>query len=205
MYFYIFLSTTVVCPAVLIVPEERRNFFTLVVTTLQDMLLKITLPFIFLRHHQSAKHIQTGKATSKIIAFIPSARTVVVFLSTRCRIIYRAAATFISRVGQFIICAVASSKKSRNNGINKMALCKMYIIISAVMGTIITATCSLAEFLAIKPVFFRNLSLEIIFSFAVYNFAAFRFKMIEVSLMNTVTGIIEKIKFTLNPSADNEN
>ncbi len=237
--------------------NRGRTFPELVVTILQTMVLKMSLPLFAKLQDQPAELLETVKKTNKIVAFISFPllvlllikaedltiflftekwRSSIIFLQLFCvvkllepfisihrelilaqglsklllklfiilslgeiilvffiikyGIIYLVAATFISRVSQYITYTVINSKRLGNTWINELGWYTPYVLITGLMALVIVSIDFGLAHLGIKIPLIIKLPAELIFGVVIYGFLAFRFKVTEVTLMNSVLNMI---------------
>ena len=158
--------------------------------------VKLIEPFISI-HRELILAQGLAKLLFKIFIILSVVEMSLIFLVIRYGIIYLVAATFVSRVGQYLTYTVINSKRLGNVWTKELGWYKPYVMLTIFMAIIVI----LSEYMIIYsginiPLIFK-LPLQLALGLITYIFLAFKFKVDEISLINTVISMAtQKFKKT---------
>ena len=157
--------------------------------------VKLIEPFIGI-HRELILAQGLSKLLLKIFTVTSIVEMCLIFLVIRYGIIYLVAATFISRVGQYLTYTIINSKRLGNNWIQELGWYKPYIFITILMSIIIILSEYFLSRAGLNISLVIKLPLQFLLGILSYAFMAIKFKIDEVALVQSVLDMmLQKVKF----------
>lgn len=157
-------------------------------------IVKLIEPFIGI-HRELILAQGLSKLLLKIFTVTSIVEMCLIFFVIRYGIIYLVAATFISRVGQYLTYTIINSKRLGNNWLQELGWYKPYIFITVLMSMIIILSEYLLSHLGFNMSLVLKLPLQFLLGILSYGYLAIKFKIDEVALVQSVLNmVLQKMK-----------
>ena len=153
--------------------------------------VKLLEPFISI-HRELILAQGLSKLLLKIFTILSVVEMALIFLVIKYGIIYLVVTTFISRVGQYLTYTIINSKRLGTLWTKELGWYKPYIVITLLMSIIVLISEYSISYFGIDISLFLKLSLQLALGVVAYVYLAYKFKIDEVLLVNSVIKIIVK-------------
>jgi teichuronic acid exporter len=147
--------------------------------------VKLLEPFISI-HRELILAQGLSKLLLKIFTILSIVEICLILLVIKYGIIYLVIATFLSRVGQYLTYTIINSKRLGNVWTKELSWYKPYILICIITGLILFFSDFLLLHFEVHMLLFWKLAFQLSLGLVSYVYMAFKFKIDEIALINTV-------------------
>ncbi len=157
-------------------------------------IVKILEPFISI-HREVILAQGLSKLLFRLFIILSFFEIGLIFLAVKFGIIYLVAATFISRIAQYVTYTVINSKRMGKSWLKELGWYVPYIMITGIMAIAVILSQYIIGLSHLHLSLFIKLSLQLSLGISVYLFLAYRLKIEETSLVESVIRMVsQKLK-----------